>query len=201
MIPWPDSICVIGAHYDCINDEGDPWSDAPGADDNASGVAAMLEIARVMKAENYAPRTTIEFVAFAAEELDLYGSADYAGKAAAQGRKIRLMLNEDMIGYEPSQNPGQWQINIMDYSNSKDLRACAEQVALAYTSLTPYTDNRWNQDSDSYSFYQNGFDALFFLADSENPDYHTGSDRVSNLNFEYCREATKLSCALLLYMN
>ncbi|MCJ7820718.1 MAG: M20/M25/M40 family metallo-hydrolase, partial [Bacteroidales bacterium] len=67
----PDSICVIGAHYDnrISSAAGDPFVFVPGANDNATGVAAALEIARVMKKKAFVPSSTIQFVAFGAEEF------------------------------------------------------------------------------------------------------------------------------------
>jgi hypothetical protein len=94
----PDSICIIGGHYDDNLKTGDPFSIVPGANDNASGVAAALEIARVMKKNKYSPRNTIEFIAFGSEELGLYGSSAYAINARQNEKKIKLMLNNDMIG-------------------------------------------------------------------------------------------------------
>ena len=73
----------------------------PGANDNASGVAAALELARVMRKNNFSPRNTIEFIAFGAEELGLYGSKAYAAQANGSSKKIKMMLNNDMIAYEP----------------------------------------------------------------------------------------------------
>lgn len=197
----PDSLCIMGAHYDCILDDEDPTVNAPGANDNASGVAAILEIARVMKHHNYAPRTTIELVAFAAEELDLYGSADYATKVSNSGKKVSMMLNADMIAYEPSADPDQWKVNIMNYDNSEELQYRAVQVANAYTSLTPVNDNTWIEEGDSFSFYQRGFEAVFFICNSDDPYYHTANDVTARCNFAYCREVAKLSCAMLLCSN
>ena len=102
---FPDSVCIIGGHYDNILKTGDPFSVVPGANDNASGVAAALELARVMKKNNFSPRNTIEFIAFGAEELGLYGSKAYALKANESSKKIKMMLNNDMIAYEPGTKP------------------------------------------------------------------------------------------------
>ncbi len=63
-----DSISIIGAHYDDINGTGDPFTSAPGANDNGSGTSAVLEVARVFAGNKFAPEMTIRFVAFGAEE-------------------------------------------------------------------------------------------------------------------------------------
>ncbi|MEI6766679.1 MAG: M28 family metallopeptidase [Bacteroidota bacterium] len=197
----PDSLCVVGAHYDCIVDETDPLVAAPGADDNASGVAGMLEIARVMKQQNYSPRTSIVFVAFGCEELDLNGSAALAQQYSSAGTKIGMMLNMDMIGYDKESDAGSWEINIMCYDNSESLRSQAASLAKTYTSLTPENDNQYNTEGDSYSFNQKGYQALFFLSYDDDPYYHTINDLKSNVNVEYCSQVVKLNCSMLLYNN
>ena len=194
----PGEIYILGAHYDAILREGDPWQLSPGANDNASGLAAALEIARVLCSESYTPAETITFIAFGAEELGLYGSYDYAGKAAARGDNIVLMLNNDMIGYETSANPLNWFVNILDYENSSGEREKADKIAERYTRLITYNDNTYSQYSDSWPFAQNGFPALFFHNNSSDPNYHTPDDLAVNCNFEYCREVTLISLAILV---
>src|SRR5674476_353019 len=111
---YPDSICILGAHYDnrVSSTAGDPFVFAPGANDNASGVAATLEIARVMKKRSFVPSSTIQFIAFGAEELGLFGSSAFAQKASAADVKIKMMLNNDMIGLPSSSDQGMWYVNI-----------------------------------------------------------------------------------------
>jgi len=200
---YPDSISVMGAHYDSIlgGPESDPFSSAPGAHDNASGVAAALEVARVMKENGFTPQGSIEFVAFAAEELGLYGSWDYAAKASDSQMKIKMMLNNDMIAYEPSANMNEWKVNVLDYINSLDLPAIANRLAAKYTVLDTYTDNTLNKYSDSYLFSVYGYPALFFFKDADDPNYHSLNDIVDNCNFTYCREIVIISAAMLVEKN
>jgi Peptidase family M28 len=92
-----DRIYVVGAHYDDrVTDVLDFTSDAPGADEDGSGVAAMLELARVMA--SHPAKATIVFAAFAGEEQGLYGSAFSARQLAAAGAKVQACLNMDTIG-------------------------------------------------------------------------------------------------------
>ena len=196
-----DSVSIIGGHYDNILMSGDPFATVPGANDNASGVAAALEIARVMKKNSYLPDGTIRFIAFGCEELGLFGSYAYAGKARAESEKIKMMLNNDMIAYEPSLDKSAWTVNIIDYENSGSLRTRAETLCTKYTSLKYTTDNKYNKQSDSYPFFLNGFKPLFFFSDVMDPSYHSLNDLASNCNFEYCREIVKLNCAMLLEFN
>jgi hypothetical protein len=87
----------VGAHYDDrVTDVLDFTSDAPGADRDGSGVAAMLELARVMAA--HPAKATIEFVAFDGQEQGDYGSAFFAAQAKASGQNIQGALNMDTIG-------------------------------------------------------------------------------------------------------
>ena len=89
---------IVGGHHDSYS-SGDPMIFAPGADDNASGTAAVLEIARVIMANNYQPESTIKFITFAAEEYGLWGSKDFAEKALIAGMNIKIMINHDMISH------------------------------------------------------------------------------------------------------
>jgi bacterial leucyl aminopeptidase len=198
---WPDSVCIIGAHYDCITRlPNNSFIYAPGANDNASGVGATLETARVIKKNNFSPRTSIQFIAFCAEELGLLGSNNYANKIYGTGKRVRMMLNNDMVAYWPV-NQNNMRVNIIDYQNSTDLRRDAENVCQLYTSLSTNNDNTYQAYSDSYPFYLNGYKAIFFITDADDPNYHTTSDLVSNCNFDFCREVTKISCALLYKSN
>jgi hypothetical protein len=198
---YPDTVCIIGGHYDNILKTGDPFTAAPGANDNASGVAAAIEIARVFKTNNYKPVNTIEFIAFGAEELGLFGSFFYSDYARMNSKKIMLMLNNDMIAFNPSLNKADWSVNIMDYDNSHSLREEAEVLSGRFTDLKTYNYNTYNKQSDSYPFFVNGFKALFFISASTDPYYHTADDTVDKCNFEFCREIVKLNCAILIDKN
>jgi len=199
----PDSICVIGAHYDnrISSAAGDPFVFVPGANDNATGVAAALEIARVMKKKAFVPSSTIQFVAFGAEEFGLFGSLDFSHKARDNGGKIRMMLNNDMIGIPSSPDPGTWYVNIIDYENSHYLRSEARRLCEMHSSLANMNDNTNAGRSDSYSFFLYGFKPLFFTQNGLGSTYHTESDLVTTINFQYCSEIVKISCALLVDKN
>lgn len=197
----PDSISIVGAHYDSYASDTNPFLAAPGANDNASGLAGVMEIARVIKGGRFVPKYSISFVAFAAEELGLHGSRYQAGKSAAEGDKIMMMINHDMISYvaDPSAKP--WHLNIIHYDNSQGLRDEAADLCESNSQLVSYSDNTNNQRSDSYPYYLNGFKALFFHQSDYESTYHTTGDRVSVCNFEYAREVVKVSCSLLISKN
>jgi hypothetical protein len=198
-----DSLFIIGGHYDNAlrSGTGDPMITAYGANDNASGTAAAFEVARVMKKKNYEPRNTILFIAFGAEELGLLGSYSYANNASAGSAKIGMMLNSDMIAFEPSAVKTDWIVNLIDYDNSHDLRLRAEELLHKYTVLNHTNVNTYNKQSDSYPFSLKGYEAIFFFSNSSDPNYHTPSDVSGQCNFEYCAEVVKILCALLVDAN
>jgi leucyl aminopeptidase len=197
---YPDSVCIVGGHYDNIKSV-DPFSIVPGANDNASGVAAALEIARVMKKNKYSPHNSIEFIAFGCEELGLYGSRAYSTDSRQNLKTVKMMLNNDMIAFQPGNNQSEWFVNIMDYDNSHNLRKEAEQMCSRFSVLKYKNDNTSNKQSDSYPFFINGYEALFFFSNYIDPNYHTPDDLAVYCNFDYCREIVKVCCALLVNNN
>lgn len=86
----PDEIIIIGAHYDTV-------AVSPGADDNASGMAALLSLAKQFEQAKFAK--TVRFVTFAQEELGKIGSQAYANRSKQLGENIVAMLSFDMLGY------------------------------------------------------------------------------------------------------
>ena len=198
----PGNIYVMGGHYDSIVRDGeDPFEIAPGADDNASGVAATLEVARIFMEYDFIPSGTIEFVAFAAEELGLYGSWHYADKAREEDINILLMMNNDMIAYEPSDDPQDWVVTILNYPNSVPERVEAQEMADRFTCLNTYNEATYSDRTDSWPFSQNGYKALFFHNYAADPFYHTVGDLAEACNFEYCGEVTRINLALLVAKN
>jgi hypothetical protein len=198
---YPDSVCIIGGHYDNILSSGDPFSSGSGANDNAGGVAAALEIARVMKNNRFSPSSTIVFVAFGSEEIGLFGSYAFSDSLKRISGKIKLMLNNDMIAYQPSPLKADWIVNIADYDNSHNLRADAERLCSKYTALRYANVNTYNKQTDSYPFFVNGFKAIYFASANIDPYYHTLNDVAGNCNFDYCSEIVKLCCAILVDKN
>ena len=92
-----DRWIVVSGHYDSIPKvNGDHESDAPGANDDASGTAVSMELARVMS--NYHFDATLVFLAVPGEEQGLLGAAHWAAKAKAEGRNIEAMLTDDIVG-------------------------------------------------------------------------------------------------------
>lgn len=93
-----DEIVVLGGHQDSINGWGNTDARAPGADDNASGIATLTEAARVLAESGFRPRRTVQFMAYAAEEVGLRGSQDIAERWA--GKKVVAVIQYDMTNYK-----------------------------------------------------------------------------------------------------
>lgn len=195
---YPNEIYIIGGHYDSFS-SGNPLVNAPGADDNASGTAAVLETARVIMASGFQPKATIKFIAFAAEELMLYGDSGcehYADTAFALGMDIKLMINCDMISYT-SQPLLSSRVSINYYTGHTNLLTLAKEVTNQFTLITA-VNGSLNQYSDSYPFYQKGYPAVYFEENEFSPYYHTINDVITNYNMPYCAEVIKAAGATLL---
>ena len=101
----PDELVILGAHFDSRNKEGrDARGPAPGADDNATGTAAVLEVARQLAATPL--DRTVRFVLFSGEEQGLVGARAHANGLKAAGANVTLMVNLDMVGHSSPPGPG-----------------------------------------------------------------------------------------------
>jgi hypothetical protein len=197
----PDNVYILGAHHDAIVPQSsNPFIIAPGADDNASGTAAALEVARIMKQYNYQPEATIKFITFAAEELGLHGAWHYANKAASENMNIKMMINNDMISY-CTVPQSQWTLRIQKYPNSLWVTNLATYIATNFTVLNVTESTQYIQYSDSWPFYSNGYNAIFLQENQFTPYYHTVNDLVSTLNMDYTAEMIKVSLGMLIYEN
>jgi len=190
---------ILGAHYDAIVNP-DAFAFTPGADDNASGMAAVFETARVFKKHNLQPKYNILFIGFAAEELYLSGSKYLAQKYANQNNDIVLMINNDMIAHNPNSS-ATWKYKIQKYPHTEWVVLLAEEVANTYTSLQTVIDSNAINYSDSYPFFLNGYDAVFFQEYDFNTRLHTTDDIIDHLDMAYAKEVIKISCGILLKQN
>ena len=184
---------IVCAHYDSY---ASPATAAPGADDNASGTAGVLEMARVLKTSGFAPRLTLRFIAFGAEELGLIGSTHYAAEAASRDRNIIQVQNYDMIGYCPEGSPRS--IRVIWYTGARDLAERDSSAIRRYTSLTPVLSTDYRSQSDSWPFASRGYKAFFNIEQTFTPFYHTARDSSTTLNISYAVEVTRSGLALLL---
>lgn len=198
-----DKTIVIGAHHDSILSfgKGDRMVNAPGADDNASGVAAVLESARVLMANNYKTEHNIIFSTYAAEEIGLIGSDVLAEKLHNANRNITLMINHDMISYAPSANLSDCSVDINYYANSIEYSNMAMNIVKKYSSIKCVEGDFNSVSSDSFSFYERGTNIVYFSETKFTPYYHTVDDLIKYSNIPYCAEVVKSSVATLLHVD
>jgi leucyl aminopeptidase len=187
----PGQEIILGAHTDAVT--GTP-SQAPGADDNASGTAAVIEIARVLRRSGYAPRATWRFVGFAAEEIGLRGSESYANRAHAAWTAISAMLNFDMIGHRDASSPVR-EFTLVWYQGARWLMELDSAMARTYTTLVPVPSTVNASRSDSYSFWMHGYPAVFHYERGNNRTYHTVNDILDSLDVSYVAEITQTGLA------
>jgi putative aminopeptidase FrvX len=190
-INLPDSIYIICAHYDAMADYC--------ADDNGSGIAAVLEAARILS--KYCFDYTIIYIAFDQEEQGQIGSTYYASQAFSNGYKIAGVLNMDMIAYD-SNDDRRFEIHTNSLTSSQALKNALVSTINNYSlSLSPTVVNPGVTGSDHGPFWARGYGAscvseLFFHGDA-NPYYHTSSDRISRFNLNYFKELAKLNIGTL----
>jgi hypothetical protein len=170
----PGVSVVVGGHYDSISQYS---QSAPGADDNASGTALMLEAARVLAGRRF--ERTLVFVAFGGEELGLLGSEAWAAAAAARGDRITAMINADMVGYVA---PGDaLDLDVITDTASGWLRDLAFHAGATYVADLPVIEGALpgGATSDHASFWAHGYPALQLWEDSScSPWIHSASDGV-----------------------
>ncbi|OGC91399.1 MAG: hypothetical protein A2W25_04515 [candidate division Zixibacteria bacterium RBG_16_53_22] len=177
----PESIIIVCAHLDCISET--PDSPAPGAEDNASGCAVVLETARAFS--QFPCDMTVRFITFSGEEQGLIGSDQYAAYVQSQGALVAAVLNVDMVGYS---GPYAQDMYIFSDHNSYSLGALGASIISDYTNLDTNTVYNYfpQYGSDHYSFAIRGYPAIFFIdawLDYDwYPFYHTSADTVGNLN-------------------
>jgi len=186
-----------GGHHDSYSSN---VFQAPGADDNASGATAAIEMARVITALNYQPVHTLRFIGFAAEEAGLRGSASYAQRARQAQRDIRAMLNYDMIGYRNQSQPDR-DVYVVWYTGAKALSSVHALAATAYTPVTPVLTTSYRSGSDSYSFWQQGYKAVFLIERDFNPYYHTPNDLLQYIDIPYCTQIVRAGLATLITLD
>jgi hypothetical protein len=169
---YPDQFVVLGAHYDSYTFWG---NSAPGADDNASGTAGIIEIARLLSEHEF--KRTIVFCTFSGEEYGLHGSGVYASTAATAEMNILGYFNIDMAGYL---HPGDYiHTDMIAPAFAAPLVEFYEQVCAIYLPDFPIEPGMLTGgDSDHTSFNNNGYMGIFPFEDSQNysPFIHTPDD-------------------------
>ncbi len=190
----PEKYIVIGGHHDSNSNSTSVPMFAPGADDNATGTTATLEMARVMMSTGFQPKNSIRFVTFAAEEVGLFGSAHFVDAAISESSDILLAINHDMLGNNTLE-PDNWQLKIVPYDGSINHSILAYQIAEAYTSLSPFFDQYNSPYSDSYNFWTGGIPITYFKEHEYSPYMHTVDDLAIHIDADYCAEIIRASAA------
>jgi hypothetical protein len=197
----PEEIILVGAHYDSV-------SGSPGSNDNASGVAALLEIARLLKAETLS--RTIRFVTFVNEEPPFFqtgkmGSRIYASRSRQRGEKIIAMFSLETIGYysheKGSQNyPFPLSFfypdtgNFIAFVGNVSSRSLVQEALEIFRSKTAFPSEGiaapgWFPGigwSDNWSFWKEGYPAIMITDTAlfRYPYYHTHQDVPDNIEYE-----------------
>jgi Zn-dependent M28 family amino/carboxypeptidase len=201
-ITSPNRVFILGAHYDTV-------PDSPGADDNASAIAVLLEVARNIQAVPL--DNTVRLIAFSLEEYDYVGSTHYVERLRKGEEEILGMISIEMVGftgsrqdYPPYLNPKYYPnvgdfIAIIGNERSKELleKACQSfkthipQLPLEFL-MVPGNGEGMEEVrlSDHSTFWDRGVSALMITdtAFLRNPNYHLPSDRMETLNFEFMQK-------------
>ena len=196
-------IFIVCAHYDSTANRDADWhpllSKAPGADDNATGVSCMLEIARILSSYEYDHH--LRFVAFDAEEIGLVGSRHHVQQAIQKGEDIVSVVNLNMIGYNWKANL--IQIGIDGASNwlAKAFQICNQWYDLDLT--VEVLEDPSFTDSDHQPFWEAGYPAVTLIENTSpgrhsknydaNPFIRTAQDTVDKVNLRLVTKVTQLA--------
>ncbi|ARV59361.1 peptidase M28 [Nostocales cyanobacterium HT-58-2] len=190
---------LIGAHYDAV-------PGTPGADDNATGVAVLLELARMFAAQP--TKHPLRLVAFDMEEYGLLGSTDYAAKLKQEQQPLRLMISLEMLGYcDPSPGSQNYPPPLERfYPNRGDFialignwRTIRDLICISRSIRTVGVPSQWlpvpnrglivrqTRQSDHAPFWDAGYPAMMVTdtAFMRNPNYHKPSDTIETLDLDF----------------
>jgi len=199
-------VVIVGAHYDHDGEsDGRIW---PGADDNASGTAGLLELAEAFGNGNKTPARSILLCAFAGEEKGELGSQHYADHPLIPLDRVVAMLQMDMIGRNEEHGGDRYlmveretaaqnvnSINLIGSTFSPDLqrtmRTVNQQVGLDLKFRYDDTPENLLRRSDQWAFLQHGIPSLFFHT-GDHPDYHLPSDTADKINYPKMEKIVKL---------
>ncbi|UCF63125.1 MAG: M20/M25/M40 family metallo-hydrolase [bacterium] len=195
---FPDQQFIVCAHYDDMPSFGA----APGADDNASGTAAVLEVARILS--QISTPYTIIYALWDEEEMGLVGSAYYAQQAAQAGDNILGVVNLEMFGWDGNDD-STIDIHTRPVGNSLQLAGFIEDIQSIYQlGLFPVTYNPGTTASDHSSFWNQGYTAVVFsqafYGNDMNPYYHTAGDRTTVFNLGYFYALSRLAVATVAHL-
>ncbi len=198
---FPNEISVISAHYDHLGMKGDEVYN--GADDNASGSSAVMELAeafQMAKKQGNGPKRSILFMHFTGEEIGLYGSKFYMEHPAFPLDSTIVDLNIDMVGRVDEKHKDNKEYIYLIGSDrlSQDLHKISQEANKTYTHLKlDYTydheqdPNNYYKRSDHYNFAKNNIPVIFYFNGSHS-DYHRITDTADKIDFELLALRTRL---------
>jgi Tol biopolymer transport system component len=184
----PELVYVVSSHYDSV-------AAGPGADDDTSGTAALLEAARILAGKPLP--ATVVFASFTGEEAGLLGSREFVRRAQAAKTKIAGALNNDMIGWANDSRLD----NTIRYTNA-GIRDVQHAAALRFSRLITY-DSRYHRSTDATAFYEAYGDIVGGIGGYPiigNPRYHTAADLLETINHELVTETCKATVAALMHL-
>ncbi len=199
MLPGADpqlesEVIVLGAHYDHIGVRRRGPDDPPdanlvynGADDNASGTAGVLAVAKAMVETNYRPRRTILFILFDAEEIGLIGSGYFVANPTVPRESIAAMINLDMIGRSRNRS-----ISVGGVGSADGLREAVAEANRPVGKNIGYRESAFGP-SDHLSFARQGIPVLFFNT-GMHADLHQVTDEIEKINAEGALDAARVVC-------
>lgn len=195
---------VIGAHYDSINtDFNDATGFAPGANDNATGVAGLIEIARVLSQRQF--RSSIIFVAFSAEEVGRRGSKAFVDWSRSQGLDIAGMINIDSIGNTNNRNgvvdeslrifSCEEEAICRDDGLSRHMARSMEFLGFAHHATLPMqverAADRDGRYGDHFSFSEAGYPAIRFINTMEEFGNGSQQDIADHVEYPFLRQSVQ----------
>ncbi|HUV31542.1 MAG TPA: M28 family peptidase [Acidobacteriota bacterium] len=183
---FPGEHVIIGAHYDGVYN-------SPAANDNGSGTAAVLEIARILK--DIETEMTIVFALWDAEEFGLYGAWHYVEEAYAREDSIRFMLNLDMIAHYENTNEATI-YHGLDQTYPVLWRSLADSLVNVYGHLSGTS-----QYSDHWPFQSYGYPVTFIIEWEFSNVYHSPHDSTTYMSYDYMTKLTQASLATAYVVN
>lgn len=207
----PEEVIIISAHLDHMGTKNDLIY--YGADDNASGTAAVMEIAKAFamaKKEGHGPKRSLLFLHLTAEELGLYGSQYYVDKPIFPLDKTIANLNIDMIGRVDPSHQFKKQENYVYLIGADRLSTRLHDISeaankkftnliLDYTYNAENDKNRYYYRSDHYNFALQNIPVIFYN-NGEHPDYHKPSDTPDKINYPILQKRTQLIFCTAWYL-
>lgn len=191
---------LVGGHYDHVGYGNATNSNGPygrihnGADDNASGTSAVLELAQAFASLPVPPKRSVLFALWDAEEVGLLGSEHWVRQPTVPLASVKLAVNLDMVG-----RMKEGRIVVYGTRTAPGLRLLASRAFSAVPDRTSWLEFDWDvaQDSDHWSFYARRVPFLMFYTD-KHEDYHRPSDDVDKLNLDGATDVTRLVFDVLI---